>query len=104
MKTSEKQSPTKSQVEQEIKLVDGMFNPSDAANIIDAILDIKINYHKLKRLSITEGNCNDPCEYDSGRINELIDAKLDAKSFFKDARKDMKKLKLYGTLSIKIEE
>ena len=87
---------------QHIKLVDGQFKPSEAADIIDSILDVKINFHKLKRLSITEGNCDDLCEYDNGRINELIDAKLDAKSFFSDARLQGKKLKINGSISIEI--
>ncbi len=90
--------------EQSIKLIAGQFTPSEAADIIDSILDIKINYHKIKRLSITEGNCDDLCEYDNGRINELIDAKLDAKSFFSDARLKGKKLKINSSISISIED
>ena len=90
--------------EQQIKLVDGYFLPSDAADIINAVLDVKINYHKLKRLSLTEGNCNDLCEYDNNRINELIDAKLDAISFFKDARLKGKKLKIKSAITISIED
>lgn len=89
---------------QHIKLIEGSFKPSEAADIIDSILDIKINFHKVKRLSITEGNCDDLCEYDSARINELIDAKLDAKSFFSDARLNGKKLKIKSSISIEIEE
>lgn len=89
---------------QQIKLIEGCFKPSEAADIIDAILDIKINFHKVKRLSITEGNCDDLCEYDSGRINELIDAKLDAKTFFSDARLHGKKLKINSSISIEIED
>jgi len=91
-------------VQQEIKLIDGTFNPSEAADIIDSILDVKINHHKLKRLSITEGNAKDLCEYDNNRINELIDAKLDAKLYFKDARLKNKKLTIESTVTIKIED
>lgn len=89
---------------QNIKLIDGYFNVSEAKDVIDAVLDIKINHHKLKRLSITEGNSEDLCEYDSGRINELIDAKLDAQSFFNDARLEGKKLKISGNITIEVEE
>ena len=85
---------------QNIDLVDGTFNVSDAADIINGILDVKINYHKLKRLSITEGNINDMCEYDTGRINELIQAKEDAKVFFNRLRHSGKKLKINGIISI----
>lgn len=85
---------------QNIKLIEGSFVPSDASDIIDAIIDIKINYHKLKRLAATEGNSNDLCEFDNGRINELINAKLDAKSYFKNAKLNGKKLKISGSITI----
>ena len=71
-KTSKKNTVTK----QEIKLVEGHFTPSDASDIIGSVLDVKINFHKLKRLSKTEGNEKDLCEYDSDRITELIDANI----------------------------
>lgn len=86
--------------QQNIDLVDGTFNVSDAADIINDILDVKINYHKIKRLSITEGNINDLCEYDTGRINELIEAKEKAKLFFNDLRQSGKKLRINGIISI----
>lgn len=89
---------------QQINLVDGCFKTSDAADIIDSILEVKINFHKLKRLSITEGNNKDLCEFDNERINELIDAKLDAKSFCNDARLKGKKLKIKSTIFIEVEE
>lgn len=86
--------------QQNIDLVDGTFNVSDAADIINDILDVKINYHKIKRLSITEGNINDLCEYDTGRINELIESKEKAKLFFNDLRQSGKKLRINGIISI----
>jgi hypothetical protein len=85
---------------QNIDLVDGIFSVSDASDIINGVLDVKINYHKLKRLSITEGNINDLCEYDTGRINELLQAKEDAKVFFKELRHSGKKLRINGIISI----
>ncbi|WP_299552488.1 hypothetical protein [Seonamhaeicola sp.] len=86
--------------QQNIDLIDGTFNASDAADIINAVLDVKINYHKLKRLSITEGNVYDLCEYDNGRINELIQAKENAKLFFNKVRHSGKKLRINGLITI----
>lgn len=91
---------TKKVKQQNIDLVDGTFSVSDAADIINGVLDVKINYHKIKRLSITEGNTNDLCEYDTGRINELIEAKEKAKLFFNDLRQSGKKLRINGIISI----
>ncbi|OEK07413.1 hypothetical protein A8C32_18445 [Flavivirga aquatica] len=104
METILKSSKDNKIVKQNIKLVDGLFTPSDASDIVNSVLDVKINHHKLKRLSITEGNSKDLCEYDNGRITELIDAKLDAKSFFSDAKLKGKKLKIEGTISISIQD
>ena len=101
--TLKKASKKETMHKQQIKLIDGLFTPSEASDIIDAVLDVKINFHKLNRLSITEGNSKDACEYDSSRITELIDAKLDAKSYFKDARLQGKKLKINFIISIEIE-
>lgn len=90
--------------DQEIKLIDGCFTPSEAADIMNSVLDVKINFHKLQRLSRTEGNVNDTCEYDNNRIVELIDAKHDAKAYFKDARLKGKKLKIESIITIRVEE
>ena len=65
---------------------------------------MKINFHKLQRLSITEGNANDSCEFDSGRIVELIDSKEDVKSFLNNVRLKGKKLKIESTISITVED
>jgi hypothetical protein len=89
---------------QEVLLIDGLFNATDAADIIDAVLDVKINYHKLKRLSITEGNSEDICEYDNDRINELLNAKKTAREYFKNVRLNGGKLRVDSKISIAIEK
>jgi hypothetical protein len=92
------------ETKQNINLVDGNFTASEATDVINALLDAKINFHKLKRLSITEGNTNEKCEYDNNRIIELIDEKGFAKAFFSEARLQGKKLKMESTITITIEE
>jgi hypothetical protein len=89
---------------QEINLIENVFTASEAAKIINDVLKVKINFHKLKRLSITEGNNNDTCEYDSGRIDELLQAQEIAKAFFSQARIQNKKLKIKSKIYIEIEE
>ncbi len=75
---------------------------SDAADIIDSKLKVKINFHELKRLSISE-NTKDLCEYDNVRIIEPADTKLDAKSYFNNARLQGKKLKTEGTITTSVQ-
>lgn len=99
--TTETENTTETQ---EITLIDGLFNATDAADIIDAVLNVKINYHKLKRLSITEGNSEDMCEYDNSRINELLKAKETAREYFKNVRLNGGKLKIDSKISIAIQK
>jgi len=89
---------------QNINLIDGTFTPSEAAHIVNAVLDVKINFHKLKRLSITESNADDACEYDNSRIEELINEKETAQQFFKTIRTEGKKLKIDSIISISAEK
>ena len=97
-------SPKNTKTEQKINLIDGRFTASEAADIIKDVLKVKINFHKLHRLSITEGNSNDACEYDNGRIDELLNEQEIAKDFFKDARLQGKKLTISSTIHITVED
>lgn len=87
---------------QTIKLIEGDFTPSEAADVINAVLNVKINFHKLQRLSRTEGNIDDDCEYDNCRIEELLTSKENAKAFFKEIRQEGGKINIESTIAIKI--
>ncbi len=89
---------------QKIKLIDGCFTASEAADIIHAVLDVKINFHKLQRLSRTEGNTEDSCTYDNGRIDELIAEQIRSKELLKTARLDGKNLRMTSTILIEVDE
>lgn len=90
--------------DQKINLIDGTYTPSEAAHIVNSVLKVKINFHKLHRLSIQEGNELDECKLDSGRIKELIDEQEISKAFFSQARLQGKKLKMSSIIHIEIEE
>ncbi len=91
-------------VKQQINLIEGHFTAAEASDIVNAVLKVKINFHKLQRLSITEGNNDDGCEFDSSRINELLEQQAIAKDFFANARLQNKKLKMKSTIEISIED
>jgi hypothetical protein len=97
-------APTTLKTEQKINLIEGKFTASEAADIINDVLNVKINFHKIQRLSITEGNSEDECEHDSGRIDELLNEQKLAKVFFSQARIQGKKLKMTSIINITIEE
>jgi len=56
---------------QKIQLVDGTFTPSETADVVIALLQEKINFHKLQRISWCEGNSDSDTQYPDERIAEL---------------------------------
>ena len=85
-----------------VNLIEGQFSPSQAADILNAMLDKKINYHKLQRMSITEGNNSDRCIHDSGRIDELLLEKAKLKQILQEARTQGKTLKINSLINIEV--
>ncbi|WP_439128053.1 hypothetical protein [Polaribacter sp.] len=89
---------------QQLKLIDGTFTKREAINIINNVVDVKLNFHKLQRLSKTEGNINDACEYDNSRITELIDDRADVKAFLIALKSNDCNIKISSTVHITVEE
>ena len=90
-------------IDQQLKLIDGKFSRSEALSIINDVVDVKINFHKLQRLAITEGNMNDTCSFDNSRITELIDGKADIKSFLLSLKPNGCNIKISSTINITVE-
>jgi hypothetical protein len=87
-----------------ISLIDGKFTASEAADILNALLDKKINFHKIQRLKRLEGNSDDQCRFDSGRLGELTSEKDRLKTILREVRKDGKKLVITSTINIEITD
>lgn len=95
---------TTCEVIQKVQLVEGTFTPSEASDVISALINEKINFHKLQRLSLTEGLDSANCIYPSGRIEELLKEKKIAKEFLKHARNEKVNVRISGTLEISFDE
>lgn len=93
---------TEKKTDQMIRLVDGEFTPAEACDIVNSLLDEKINFHKLQRLTIWEGNVNGNCSFPNNRIEELMREKETAKTFFKMARENGSMIKIKGNLEIEL--
>ena len=87
-------------LDQEIRVVDGEFTPSEACDIVNALLDQKINFHKLQRLALWEGNVNANCTFPNGRIEELEQEKINFKEIVNQARKQGAMLQLKANLEV----
>ena len=85
-----------------VSLIDGKFTPSQAADILNVMIDKKINFHKLQVLSRVEGNELDQCTFDKDRLTDLQNNKIRLNEIIKDARANGLKLKLSSTISIEL--
>ncbi|MFK8059776.1 MAG: hypothetical protein AB8B78_06745 [Polaribacter sp.] len=96
-------NPTETKT-QTLKLIEGKFTKSEAFSIINDVADVKINFHKIQRLTKTEGNIEDACVYDNSRINELIKDKEEAKAFLRSLESYGCNIKIESTVTITVEE
>tara|TARA_Y100000034_G_scaffold125539_1_gene175341 strand:+ start:167856 stop:168179 length:324 start_codon:yes stop_codon:yes gene_type:complete len=87
----------------EVKLIEGRFNKREALNILNDVMDVKINFHKLQRLAKTEGNINDECMFDNSRILELISDKNKTKEFLKAIESEGYNINISSTIHITVE-
>lgn len=87
---------------QSIQLVKGEFTLSEASLIVSSLIDEKINFHKIQRLQIWEGDHQCKTKHLDGRILELEKERLIAKEFINSLRGVHEKLNIEGTLKISI--
>ena len=87
-----------------IQLVKGEFTSPEANDIIMSLIDEKINFHKLQRLQLWEGNHICKTDLLDGRIKELLKEKLNTKEFLVDTKEIGRKYVINGILEIKVSE
>lgn len=86
----------------QIQLVKGDFNPLEASQIILSLINEKINFHKIERLQIWEGNHNCETEPLDKRIEELEKEKVVAKEIIAKAKRLGAQIKINGVLEISL--
>jgi len=97
-------SVTTKKDQQTLKLIEGTFTKREALNIINSVVDVKINFHKVHRLSIQEGNENDECKFDNSRIQELMESKKETKAFLRALESKGQNIKITSTVTISLKE
>ncbi|AGC75908.1 hypothetical protein LX97_00589 [Nonlabens dokdonensis] len=85
-----------------VQLVDSKFSPSEAADVVSSLIREKINFHKLHRLSMCEGNVNSNTKYDDSRVVELDLERKKFKEICREAKANGKRIKINGILEIEI--
>ena len=97
-----KESTKTEKATQKIQLVKGEFTPSEASHVIVNLIDEKINFHKIQRLQIWEGNHKCKTDQLDGRIKELEEEKRIAKEFINSLRASGQNLKINGLIEITV--
>lgn len=95
---------TATEVSQKINIVDGCFTPSEANDVVEAMIEGKINFHKVKRLQQWLGDCNCETKDAKRRIEELTQEQEKAKAFFAAAQKAGRKVVIKGKLEFSFED
>ncbi|NNC46660.1 MAG: hypothetical protein HKN99_12320 [Winogradskyella sp.] len=99
MKTT-KTKQTVETAKQQVQLVEGLFTPFEAAHIVNVLIEQKVNFHKLQKLRLCEGDECADITYENNRINELQNEKQIAKDYIAIARKEGYNVVINGTLDI----
>jgi hypothetical protein len=89
---------------QKIQLVKGEFTPSEASDVVLSLLDEKINFHKIQRLQLWEGNHKYETNQLDGRIKELQEEKRVASEFIENMKSLGRNLNINGILEITIAD
>ncbi|MEO2051655.1 hypothetical protein [Flagellimonas beolgyonensis] len=87
-----------------IELVKGLFTPTEASDVIISLIDEKINFHKIQRLKIWEGNHHSKTNLLDNRIEELEQEKATARRIVDMARSQGKNVRISGILKMHLED
>lgn len=83
-----------------LNLVNGDFTPSEAADLINNLIDEKINFHKIQRLQLWEGNHNCDIGFLNSRITELEVEREKTMDFIAKLRLSGKSIHISGQLEL----
>lgn len=87
--------------DKKVKLVDGEFTPTQASDILNALIDQKINYHKIENLQHWEQDHNNDSKPYIRRIKELEEEKKAIDHYISEMKEDGKKLSITGILTVR---
>lgn len=98
------QTQVAAKVDQKVQLVDGVFTPSEAMDVIGSLIDQKINFHKFQRLKSCEGDHSVDNSAVNSKIRSLEHERNMAKMHIAKARKAGTNVRIDGILSLSLEQ
>ena len=95
---------TTSKKSHEIKLLNGVHNPSEVREIISKIINGQINFYKLQYLAQWEANHATGTDFRDAKIDELLEQKNKLQALMELAKAAGCHLSLEGTIEVKLTE
>ena len=89
--------------ENEFKLIDGVFSHEEAANVMTALFNYKIDYHNREDFS-NHIRFNKDLSHSKIRIQELFEAKEAIKKMIEDTSSAGSNLVIKSTITISFEK
>ncbi|WP_298423617.1 hypothetical protein [uncultured Kordia sp.] len=93
---------TTTEVTHKVQLVDGKFTAMEALDVINSLLDEKINFHKIHRLAMCEGNIDSDTGFDDSRMAQLLREKENFSAMYQEAKRAGKQFRINGILEVEI--
>jgi uridine kinase len=87
-------------VKKQVMIVEGVYTPNEALQMVNSLLDAKIDFHNLRRLSDWVKDCNCDTKEPEQRISELRKEKELMRDIVRMAREADVKLQIHGALEI----
>lgn len=88
--------------ESTIKLIDGKFNATDAAEILFSVLDAKIRFHNIQIMSVSERFNGSTLDHEK-RLEELEKSKKLVAALIVQAKNDDCEIVINSTVSLMID-
>ncbi|MEX0316264.1 MAG: hypothetical protein AB3N18_18935 [Allomuricauda sp.] len=91
----------KTQETESFLLVEGMFSPAEAADVLLSLINDKVKFHTVQLLNLNESNGEDSLN-SKNRIQQLKQAKQEITETILEARNQGNLLKIHSTIEISI--
>lgn len=87
--------------EQQYQLINGLFTPEEAKQMLFSLITSKINFHQIEKFTIQEKTSGD-VSHSEKRIQELKTLHRDVEAIFSTASASSKRLKIVGALTFEL--
>lgn len=89
---------------QQLELIRGKFSPTESSELLKALFEQKINFHKIKRLQEWEGNHDSETAPFKERIHELETSLSKAQEFISEHQDSENTISINAVIVLTVHE